>query len=194
MSHRHGPLPSERANVVLSWLLTAVVLVAAIESLLTAALLWAGFALLVVVVLSLPAVTFRDWAAIVPWPPLAVTTLAMGLRSSGLYPETAGYLAIASLALILVVELDMFTRVEMSYPFAVGFAMLLTMACQGGWTVAQYYSDRWTGTEFLRTQTELQWDMVVVTAVGLVVGGLFLWYFDRFGYLESSGETGGETQ
>lgn len=170
----------ERTNALLAWALTSVVGLAAVESLLTDALLWAGFALVVVAVAALPAVWTGDWQVIVPWPLLAAAAVAMVVRAAGLYLETAGYLAVASLALVVVVELDAFTAVEMSRRFAVAFAVMTTMAIQGWWTVAQFYSDRWLGSDLLRSQTELQWDFVTVTVVGLVLGGLFELYVRWF--------------
>lgn len=168
-------------------MLTGTVALAVVESLRMNALLWGGFALVIAVVTAVPALATGDWTVIPPWPLLLVAAAAVLVRALGLYPETAGYLAVVTLALIVIVELDAFTQVDMSRRFAVGFAALTTMAIQGLWTVAQFYSDRWFGTEFLRSQTELQWDFVVVTSVGLVMGGIFVWYFDRFEHVGSAG-------
>lgn len=176
---------SERMNAIAGWVLTGVVALAVVESVLTDALLWGGFALLIIAVAAAPALSTGEWTVMVPWPLLLVAAVAMTLRSFGLYLEIAGYLAVATLALIAVVELDAFTPVDMSRRFAVGFAVLTTMAFQSFWTIAQYYSDLWLGTEFLRSQTELQWDIVIVTGVGIVMGGAFIWYFERFEHVGS---------
>lgn len=170
----------KRMNALIAWVLTGIVTVSAIESLFTGEVLWGGFELLIVAMVSIPAVTVRDWTAIVSWPLLAVATFAVGAGAAGLPFETAVYLAVSALALIVVVELEVFTSVELSRRFAVGFAALTTMALQALWTVAQFYSDQWLGTEYLRSQTELQWDFVAVTAVALVLGMLFQWYTNRF--------------
>ncbi|WP_226041345.1 hypothetical protein [Natrinema sp. DC36] len=170
----------ERTNAVISWLLLGIVALGAIESLLRNVLIWGGFVLVVVAVAAVPAVTTRDWTAMVPWPLLSVAALAVGAGLVGFPFETTAYLVIATLALIVVVELETFTSVELSRRFTVAFAVLTTMALQALWTVAQFYSDSWLGTDFLHSQTELQWDFVIVTVVGLVMGGLFQWYFERF--------------
>lgn len=115
-----------------------------------------------------------------PWPLLFGAAVAVVARTIELYPEIAGYLAITTLALLIVVELDVFTPIELGHRFAVSFGVLTTMAIEALWIVAQFYSDQWLGTEFLSTQLELQKDIVIVTMVGFVVGGLFYWYFDRF--------------
>jgi len=180
----------EQANAAVGWALLAVVALSAVAGVFTAAVLWQGLALLVVVVASLPALATRDWTAMLPWPVLSVAVIAVVARWVGLGPEAAGYLIVATLALIVVVELEVFTSVELSRRFAVVFAVMTTMALQALWTVAQFYSDRWFGTAFLHSQTELQQDIVVVTLVGFVLGGLFEWYLTRF---EPAGSVGRAT-
>lgn len=171
----------ERTNATIGWVLVGVVVVAAAASLLTGAVLWGLLAAVVVTTVAAPAVATRDPSAMLPWPLVAVAAAAVAVRAAGYLEEISGYVAIAALALSVVVELDAFTPVEMTRRFAVAFAVLTTMAVQGWWTVAQYYSDRWLGTTLLRSQAELQWDFVAVTAVALVIGGLFEWYFRRVG-------------
>lgn len=170
----------EQMNAIIGWLLTGIVALGAIESILTGVLLWGGFELVIVATVSVPALITSDWTAMVSWPLLAVATLSVVTGVAGFPSETLIYLATATLALIVVVELEMFTSVELSRRFAVVFAVLTTLALQALWTITQFYSDQWLGTEYLRSQTELQWDFVIVTIVGLVLGGLFQWYTGRF--------------
>lgn len=176
---------SEPVNALLGWLFTGIVALAVIESILTNALLWGGFAFLIVVITVFPPLVTGDWTVMVPWPLLFLAATAVLVRAAGLYPEVAGYLAIAALALIVVVELDALTPVEMSRRFAIGFATLTTLAIQGIWTIAQYYSDLWLGTGFLHSQRELQVDIVIVTAVGIALGLAFEWYFDQVEHIGS---------
>ncbi|NHN47943.1 hypothetical protein G9464_10080 [Halostella sp. JP-L12] len=171
---------SEPVNAALSWLFASVVVLAAVESVFTAAYLWAGFAFLVAAVTAVPPLLSGDWTMVVPWPLPLVAAAAAAARAVGLYPEIAGYVAVAALALVAVVELDAFTSVEMSRRFAVAFAAMTTLAVQALWTVAQFASDVWLGTDFLTTQRELQVDIVAVTVVAVVMGAAFQWYFARF--------------
>lgn len=120
-----------------------------------------------------------------PWPLLLMSALAVLSGSIGFASEIAGYVAVAALALLTAVEIDAFTAVEMSRRFAVAFAVLTTLAVQGLWIIAQYYSDLWLETDFLTTQTELQVDIVLVTFVGLAMGTLFEWYFARVEHVGS---------
>lgn len=173
-------LQSERTNALVGWFLTLVIVVAALDSLLTAAVLWGCFGLLVAAVIALPAVAVRDWAILVPWPLPLVAALGVVLKAVGPYPELAEFVALSTFALVTVVNLDLFTSVDMSRRFARGFAVLAAMAAEALWVVAQYYSDRWLGTAYLTSVTELQWDFVAVTVVALAVGGFFAWCLPRF--------------
>lgn len=148
----------------------------AVESFLTNDLLWGIFSVFLVTVASLPALTFHDRTAMVPWLLLAVAAIAVLARATELYAEVAGYVAIATLALLIVVELTVFTPVELSQWFAVLFAVMTTMAIEALWMVAQFYSDQWLGTAYMSTQTELQRDIVLVTVVGALVGGAYYVY------------------
>lgn len=171
------PVTNERIHIITGWLLIGIMVVGAVESFLTRSLLWSGFTLLLVAVAVLPALATQNVRAIVPWPLLFAAAVAVIARATNFYVETAGYLAIATLALVVVVELDMFTPVELGRRFAVAFGVLTTMAIEALWIIAQFVSDLWLGSDFLTTQTELQEDIVIVTVMGFVVGGLFYWYF-----------------
>ena len=76
--------------------------------------------------------------------------------------------------------MNIFTRVELSRRFAVIIGVLMTMAIESVWIVAQYFSDLWLDTTLLRSQTALQWDIVATTAVAITVGVLYQWYATRF--------------
>lgn len=166
-------------NAALGWLSVAIAAFATLRSASTGALLWAGFAGVLLVASVLPAAWTRNWRVLPPWPLLLVAAVAALVGSYGIAAEVAGYVVVAGLALLTAVEIDAFTGVEMSRRFAVAFAVLTTLAVQGLWVIAQYYSDLWLGTGFLASQRELQVDIVVVTVVGLAMGATFEWYFDR---------------
>lgn len=170
----------ERVNAIIGWALTGLVALAAIESFLTDAYLWGTLAVLIVATVALPAALTGHLTAMVPWPIPFVAAVAIVLRAFEFYPDITGYVAISTLALLLVVELDVYTEVDLSRRFAVVFATMMTMSLQAFWIIAQFYSDQWLGTAFLTTQTELQWDIVYVTVVGILLGAVAEWYFERF--------------
>lgn len=170
----------ERVNAVLGWAMTGIVALAAIESFLTDAYLWGSLAVLIVAIVALPAAVTGRMTAMVPWQIPFVAAAAVVVRAFEFYPDITGYVAIGTISLMVVVELDVYTEVELSRRFGVVFATMTTMSLQAFWIIAQYYSDRWLGTEYLLSQIELQWDIVYVTAVGIALGMLAEWYFNRF--------------
>lgn len=170
----------ERTNAGLAWLLLGVTGVVAVREVLGGTVLWGLFGLCIVLVVAAPALVTRDPLVVVPWPLPALAAIAGVSRAYEAFPEVAGYLAIVTLALVLTVELDVFTSVNLSRRFVVAFAVLSTLAVQALWTVVQFYSDRWLGSDLLHSQVELQWDIVAVTVVAAVVGTVFVWYFERF--------------
>lgn len=166
-------------NAAVSWLLIAVVLLTAAVWLIEGSLLEAALAAAAAGILAVPSALRSDWRTMLPWPLGFAAAVGFLLRLFGVAPEVSGYVVVSAVALAVIVELDAFTDVEMSRRFAVLFALMTTIAVQTWWSIAQYYSDRWLGTAFIRSQTELQWDLVAVTAVSLAMSALFLWYFDR---------------
>lgn len=169
----------ESVNAAASWGLVGVLGLAVGLSLRSNAPLWAGFSCVVLIVAVLPPLASGDRSVMVPWPLLAVAALAVLAGGSGIRPEFAGYVAVATLAILVAVEVDVFTGVEMSRRFAVAFAVLATLAVQALWTIAQYGSDLWLGTDLLTTQRELQVDIVLATVVGLAMGAAAVWYLRR---------------
>lgn len=176
---------SEPLNAILGWVSVGVLAISIVYNLLSGVLLWAGFSATILIVVLLPPWSTGRWSVMAPWPLVSVSALAVWSGSTGFSSEIAGYVAVAALALLVAVELDAFTAVEMSRRFAVAFAVLTTLAVQGLWIIAQYYSDRWLETDFLTTQTELQVDIVLVTVVGLTMGTIFEWYFARVEHVGS---------
>lgn len=169
-----------RLNALIGWLAVACVVIAAIVGLTTDPSIWAGYALLLVVVVALPAMVTREWTTMIHWPIAVTAALAVILRIIGVFPEAAGYIAIVTLGLVVVGELDDFTSVQLSRRFAVGFAVLTALAIEAVWIIAQFVADWWLDTEYLTTQTALQYDIVAVSIVSLAAGVVFYWYLTKY--------------
>jgi hypothetical protein len=170
----------QRGDATLPWLSTAVIALGAVESLVNEAPLGAVLVLVVVGIAVVPPILARSPWVTVPWPVLLGGVVAVVMRTVGVHRGVATHLLVGTAALLVVVELDALTPVELSRRFAVALAALTTLAMQGLWTIAQYYSDAWLGSDYITSQTELQWDMVSVTAVGLLLGAFATLYFVRF--------------
>lgn len=196
-----GVVENERGNAVLAWLLVAFLVVAAVGELLVGELLWSLFILAVAVLAVIPAIAFRNGHAMLPWEVLAIASLpAVGravvagqtIGQVTLTGRLTTYLAVAAIALIIAVEIDVFTPVKMNYSFAVLFVVITTMAAAGLWAVGQWLSDLYLGTGFLlgrgtpeEVETALMWDFVAATVAGALAGGLFEFYFRRRARIEN---------
>lgn len=185
----------QRRNAVAAWAIVAFLVVAAVAELLVGRLLWAGFVLVVAGLAVAPALGVRDRDAMLPWELLALAALPVVGRTL-IAGQTVGeitltgrvttYLAVAAVALVIAVELDLFTDVRMNDRFAVLFVVITTMAAAGIWAVAQWLSDIYLGTMFLYgrgpehvVEETLMWDFVAATVAGVLGGALFEFYFRR---------------
>lgn len=173
-------LADERTNAALSWLFVGFLLFATVESFVTGEPLWGGFAAAVAAVALVPAVVRRSATTMPPPELVGLAALPAVVRSYGLYTRIAGYAAVAALALLVAVELDVFTEVEMTARFAVAFVVLTTLALAAVWTVVRFYSDVYLDTAFFASLNGMMWDLVVAGAVGLLAGVVFEVYFRRY--------------
>lgn len=179
MGIRASVLSDGRRNAYAAWALLGVLALAVGENLLDGDVLWAGLALSAGVLAALPAILARDREVMPPWEVVALVVLPVVVRSlaGGRIVQLATYLSVAAVALLVAVELDAFTSVEMTAGFAVGFVVVTTMATAGTWAVVQWYADRFLGTGFLTTPDALMWDLVFASAMGVVAGVVFELYF-----------------
>lgn len=185
-----GVVKDHRLNAGVGWVLVAFVGFVVVESLLTGDLLWAGFAAVVGVLALVPAAVHRDPIVMLPWEVLLLAALPIIGRSFATVPLTsqfATYLSVAALALIIAVELHLFTPVRMTPSFAVLFVVVATMATSGIWAVARWTVDLALGTTFLldpsltevEIETQLMWEFVYSTLAGGAAGVIFEGFFRR---------------
>jgi hypothetical protein len=171
---------SERANALLAWTFVAFVAAVAVASLFRGNLLWAVFSGGIVVLSVVPPIAVRSPRAMVPWEVLALVALpTLGRAFAPVFAEVATYLAVAALALVIAVELHLFTSVDMSYRFAVVFVVIATMATAGVWAVVRWIADLYLGTGFLAAEDALMWEFVASTVAGVGAGLFFEGYVRR---------------
>ena len=186
---------SRRINAALAGTIALFLLAAAVGQFLAGELEWAGFALAVLAVTLVPPIAKRRATAMLPWEVVLLAVLPIVSRAA-VAGETVGgmtfsgrvitYTAVAAVALLIAVELDVFTGVKMNHRFAVVFVVVTTMAASGIWAVVRWLSDVLLGTGFLydgRPETvieaALMWDFVAATLAGVAAGVLFEYYFRR---------------
>lgn len=170
-----------RTNALLSWVLVAVLAVVLVESVLDLDRLWIAFVAATAAIVLVPPVAYREWRVMLPWELLAFALMPILVRAvfGGELGVFAYYLAVAALALILTVELHMFTALEMTHWFAVLFVTMATLASVAAWTVVRWTSDRLLGTAFLTDNDALMTEWVYVALAGLAAGVIFDAYFRR---------------
>lgn len=191
MSSNVGQLLSgQRRNAALSWALVGFLIVAVGTSLFRGELLWAAFAAVVAILTLFPPVLLRTKTAMLPWEVTslcAVPILGRALSTVTLTGELATYLSVAAIALVVAVELHLFTPVRMTDSFAVALVVVATLAMAGLWAVVRWVADLTLGTTFLLDPTlselmierQLMWEFVASTAAGLIAGLVFTLYVRR---------------
>ena len=166
-------LGDARVNASLAWIAVFALLAAAATSLRSGDPLWSGFAVVAAGLATGPAFAHRSWTTMLRWEVLTVLAVTVLVRSLGAFVSPAGYVATAGLALVVAVQVDAFTTVEMTPRFGVIFVTVATAAFAGVWGVLEFTADTLLGTAFLADVNELMWDLVLATAVGIVAGLAF---------------------
>lgn len=174
---------SGRTNALMSWALVVVLAGVFLEAAVSVDLLWVVFVAATGVVVLIPPVAYRDWQVMLPWELLVVALGPILVRGlfGGELGTFATYLAIAALALLVTVELHMFSELRVTHWFAIVFVTMTTMASAGAWTAVRWTMDRTLGTTFLTTNEALMYEWISVTLAGFVAGVLFDAYFKRRG-------------
>lgn len=174
-------LADERTNAAIGWACVGVAAAVAARSLVVGDLLWAIFATAVVVLALVPPVVVRSPRVMLPWEVLALA--AFPVLVDGFTGQTVGdltgYLSVAALALVLAVDLDVFSGVEMNDAFAVLFVVVTTMATAGVWAVTRWVADGVLATGFIRSEEALMWEFVASTVAGIGAGLVFAFYVRR---------------
>ncbi len=187
MSELSAVLEDKLWNAVLAWMFTVVLWGVMADSILSMEMLWAGFVGFVTCVVILPAFVYRDTTVMLPWEVVLLASLPIYGASSDvlvsyapfLTSTVATYIAVATVALIITVELHVFTAVKMTHRFAVLFVVITTLAAAGAWAVLQWLSDMYLGTQFLSTNRVLMIGFLLATGSGIGSGIIFDAYFRR---------------
>ena len=174
---------SGRTNALLTWAMIGVLVVVLGESLLDFDRQWIVFVTATGIIVLIPPIAYRKWRVMLPWELLAVALLPILTRGilGGETGAFAMYLAIAGVALIVTVELHMFTELDLTHWFAVVLVVMTTMAVAAAWAMIRWNMDNLLGTNFLTTNDALMLEWLYVTMAGAAAGILFDSYFRRRG-------------
>ncbi|MFB6166471.1 MAG: hypothetical protein ABEJ31_15030 [Haloarculaceae archaeon] len=173
-----------RPNAIAGWLLAGTAGLAVLANLAAGRLLDAGFGVLVVALSVAPAVALRRRDAVPPWEVIgvaAVPVLASALSIGGLTGafDLGVYLAVAALSVLLAVDLDLLSTVELTDRFAVFFVATTTLATAALWALVRWFVGLALGVAFPETLHQLMIELVGAAAAGLLGGLAFAGYVHR---------------
>ena len=178
---------SGRTNATIAWFLVALLGGVIVESIVDLDRLWIVFTVATAVIVLVPPVAHREWRMMLPWELLSLALLPIWVRAlfGGELGTFGYYLSVAGLALLVTVELHMFTSVRLTHWFAVLLVVLTTLASVAAWSVVRWLLDQQLGTQFLigpettqeAANAALMGEFLWVTLAGLAAGVLFDAYF-----------------
>jgi len=174
-----GLFEDHRVNAGLAWFVVALFAFDAVTELFLGEVSSAVFAVFVAVIAVLPAVAFRNPRIMLPWEVLVLAALPLLGRLFATVPITeslATYLAVAAVALIVAVELHVFTSVRMTLGFAILSVIVFTMAAAGFWAVLQWVV---MGPSFVESNEALMYEFVYSILAGVLAGVVFEYYVRR---------------
>jgi len=172
-----------RTNALFAWAIVAVLVGVFAESLLDGDLISMAIITGLAAVVLAPAVSARDWRVMLPSEllVLALLPVLVGALFGGELGIFATYVALAALALVITVELHMFTSLRVTPWFAIVLVVMTTMATAAVWGILRWNADRLLGTNFLTTNEALMIEWIYVALAGIAAGVLFEAYFRRRG-------------
>ena len=183
-------LRNRRTNAVIGWVLLVFLVIVVGESAISGDIAWGLFVSGILALCILPPLAFRSPETMLPWEVIAMAALPALGRAIAVFDITRSlnlYLSIAALALIVAVELELFTTVKLTVGFAIMFVVASTLAATAVWAVLQWSLDLLIGTEFLiepgrpdrEIHDELMIEFIYTAVSGLLAGLIFEFYFRR---------------
>lgn len=172
----------QRTNAAVGWVLAVLVVVAGVGGFLRGDLLWLVFTATVAGIVTLPALVTRNPLLLPPWELVLVATLPAAGRlftTTIVTGQVATYIAVAALALLAAVDLDVFTTVRMNDSFAALFVVVTTLAAAGVWAVVRWLSDNALGTTFITDEHTLMVEFSASAIAGIVAGLAYVVYRRR---------------
>jgi len=188
-------LANRRKNALAGWVIMVFLGAVAGKSFVTGDLDWGIFVAVVLSLCIIPPLAFRNPDVMLPWEVMALAALPTFGRAVATFELTSDlylYLSVAALALVVAVELDLFTRAKLTVGFAIAFVLLATLATAGTWAVVRWGLDVWVGTTTILEpgvdgqviHDELMYEFGWAAVAGLTAGLVFELYFRRRAHSE----------
>ena len=181
------PLPEEwfikntRVNALIAWVFAVTFILIAIVSFINILFVETVMAAIAAFVAISPAIVDRSWTRTIPWPLLLVASLPLFIATAqpGFFDDIVTGISVATLAMLVVVALELTTTVRMTPQFAIVFTVIVTLATAGFWAVGSAASATYLRTMFIKTNTELMTIFTATLIAGIIAGVLFWLYFRR---------------
>jgi hypothetical protein len=183
-------LADRRTNAVVGWLFVVVLGLVAVESFVGGDIQWGIFVAGTLALCLVVPAGFRDPSLMLPWEVVALAALPVVGRAFATFDPVSEfmlYVSVAALALVVAVELNLFTTVRMTVGFAITFVVFATLATAGTWALVRWALDLTLGTNTLLVSgatdqaihDELMMEFVYSALAGVGAGVVFEGYFRR---------------
>lgn len=179
-------LADGQTNAAIAWALVVALAAVGVGALVTGSALWTTFAVTLVVLALFPPLALRSPKVMLPWEVLLLAALPIfdaGL-GVGMTGYVTSYLSVAAIALVLAVELQTFTSVQMTSGFAIIFVVVTTMAAAALWALFRWSVAGILGVPFPTNHDAIMWEFVYSAVGGFGAGVIFELYFRRLGRSE----------
>ena len=170
-----------KVNATIAWALAVIFVAIAVVSFLNILFVKTAMAGIAAFVAISPAIVYRSLTRTVPWPLLLIASLPLFVATIRpvFFNNIVTGVSVATLAMLVVVALELTTAIRMTPQFAIFFTVIATLATAGFWAVGSAASAAYLGTTFVGTNTELMTTFTASLIAGVIAGGLFWLYFRR---------------
>lgn len=181
-----GRKPEEILEAELSWIASLVLFFATVYVTVRFDVLWIVFGITAISLYVLPIVSLKDPFHALPWEMVLLLAAPLLLHISegskaltdsiswwSDFTSIAFAFSLATIGLLLTIELHMYTDLRMNRPFAVFFVIIFTMGATGLWFVGEYVGDVVNGTNHIGTNTDAMKSMTWSLIGGLVMGFVY---------------------
>lgn len=181
-----GHKPDQIIEAELSWTAGLAIFLATVYALLRFDVLWIIFGLASLILYVMPIVTTRDPFRALPWEMTLLVVAPIVLHFSagsafltehvdwwGSFTSLAFAFGVATIGLLLALELRMYTSVRMNRSFSIFFVVMFTMGVSGFWQVGIFFGDLYYSTNHQGTNADAM-TILVWNFIGGLIMGLFL--------------------
>lgn len=166
-----------RMNSIIGYVIAVFLAGSAFHNLFRGQFAWFVLSLMVLALLVIPPLCYRDLKKLIPWEIVLIAVLPIFLNAlqSSLSSTILKYIAVAATSLIIVVELHMFAEMEMADWFIVLFVTSSTIAVSGIWAVIRWLLGPKTFVP-IKTHPALMTEFMSATLAGILFGLLYKFY------------------